>query len=62
MSAHTNSIPVRKQSRTAPSFFIFPVSHEECLKYIKSLKNYKTCVDSIPVRLFEAITPYILNL
>ena len=61
LPAHTTFIPVRHQSRTVPSFFIFPVTHEECLKIIKSLKNSKSGVDCIPVRLFKAISPYIVN-
>ena len=55
LPAHTNLIPVRQQSRTVPSFF-FSVTHEECLKIIKTPKNSKSGVDFIPARLFKAIS------
>ena len=42
-------------------FFIFPATHEERLKIRKSLENSKNGVDSIPDRLFKAISPYIVN-
>ena len=61
LPAQANPIPVRQQNCTVPSFCIFPVSPEECLRVIKSLKNSKSGVDSIPVRLFKAISPYIVN-
>ena len=61
LPAHTNLIPVRQQGRTVASFFIFPVSHEESLKIIKSLKNFKSGAVSNSVSSFKAISPYIVN-
>ena len=38
LPVHTNPIPALQRSRTVPSFFIFPASHEECLNHRKSQK------------------------
>ena len=36
------------------SVAVAPVTHEDCLKIIKSLKNSKSGVDSTPARLFQS--------
>ena len=61
LPAHSDSIQVRQHSCTVPSFFILPVSHEECLKILKSLRKSKGDVDSIPVRLLKTMSPFIIN-
>ena len=45
LPAHTNPIPVRQQSRTVSSFFIFPESHEECLKTSEVSKTPKVALN-----------------
>ena len=41
------------------SFFISPVSENECLKIISKLKITKTEIDILPVKLFKIISPFI---
>ena len=60
LPAHTK-IPFQSVNRVVQCKLFFPVTCEECLKIILSLKTSKSGVDSIPAGLFKAISPCIVN-
>ena len=43
------------------SFFLRPVSELDCQNIIKTLKNTKSHLDTMPVTIFKKITPYIVT-
>lgn len=43
------------------NFKLFSISEAECIKIIKKLKNTKTNANSIPVRTFKSIVPFIIQ-
>ena len=47
--------------RNAQTFELIPVTEEECLKLIKNLKNTRSNVDSIPVRIFKDISSIVVQ-
>lgn len=57
--------PPQVAPRVAPSqirsFFLFPVSLDECNKIIQNLKITKTSIDYIPVKLFKSISSSIIK-
>ena len=43
------------------SFYLFPVTEQECLKIILSIKNSKTNNNEMPVHIFKSISDYIIK-
>ena len=43
------------------SFYLFPVTEQECFKIILSIKNSKTNIDEMPVSIFKSISDYIIK-
>ena len=52
--------PCQNIVRHDRSFYMFPVSHEECSKIISKLKLTSTTINEIPVRLFKSIKNLVI--
>ena len=56
----TNDInPCSLVDRNRHTFYLFPVSSEECMKIISNLKIVKTHLNEMPVKIFKSISAYV---
>ena len=56
----SSSNPLKFIKRNNRSFFLFPLTECECLKLIKKLKNTKTPIDQISVKIFKLISNLVV--
>ena len=57
----SNADPCDTIDRNVHSFMLFPITHGECMRCIRSLKITKTNLNTMPVRVFKTISPYVLD-
>ena len=57
----SQSDPCRFIERNVKTFFLFPVTSNECSKIVSNLKIVKTHLDTIPVKTFKSISIYIID-
>ena len=57
----SSSCPVQHISRNDKTFFMFPVKDGECLKLIKKLKNTKSSLNEMPVKIFKLVSTLIVK-
>ena len=58
---HTELSPVNYINRNPHTFFLFPVTHDECIKIIAKLKLTTTDKSQIPVKIFKSISHLIIG-